>query len=147
MFGKPRDQDIEFANLHTVTFGSDEFRQTLIGRATLGAMNDAQEELVALLQPENIELDPDTALILSWEKRTSNSDQDVVYISVGSQNGLRVGFRLIVIAKSSRNEISAGDPIGVLQVSEIVGANLARARILDGIDAITTGDNVELYTK
>lgn len=147
LFGKPRDQDIEFANLHTVTFGSDEFRQTLIGRATLGAMNDAQEELVALLQPENIELDPDTALILSWEKSASNIDQDVVYISVGSQNGLRVGFRLIVIAKSSRNEISAGDRIGVLQVSEIVGANLARARILDGIDAITTGDNVELYTK
>ncbi|MEE3234461.1 MAG: hypothetical protein VX294_09865 [Candidatus Latescibacterota bacterium] len=147
LFGKPRDQDVEFANLHTVSFGSDEFRETLIGRATLGAMNDAQEELVALLQPENIELDPDSAVVLSWEKNTADSYQDVVYISVGSQNGLRVGFRLIVIAKSSRGPINAGDQIGVLQVSEIVGANLARARILKGIDAITTGDYLDLYIK
>ena len=147
LFGKPRDQDVEFANLHTISFGSDEFKETLIGRATIEAMNEAQEELAALLQPETLELNPDTAVILSWEKNSSATDSDVVYVSVGSQNGLRVGFRLIVFAKNSRGVINSDNPVGVIQISEIIGANLARARILEGADLITTGDYLDLYTQ
>ena len=147
LFGKPRDQDVEFANLHTISFGSEKFKETLIGRATLEAINEAQEELTALLQPEKLELNPDTAVILSWEKNTPGIDSDVVYVSVGSQNGLRVGFRLTVFAKNSRSGINADNPVGVIQVSEIIGANLARARILEGADLITTGDYLDLYTQ
>ena len=147
LFGKPRDQDIEFANLHTVIFGSDEFKKTLIGRATLGAMNDIQQELVALMQPDNIEIESKTALVLSYERNISDSGVETVYISVGSQNGIREGYRLTVIAKSDRGEISAGDRVGVIQVSEIVGANLARAKILEGVDSISTGDYLEIYTQ
>ena len=51
LLGKPREKDVEFISLRGMVFGSEEFRSTMIGQATMAAVEDVIGQLIALFQP------------------------------------------------------------------------------------------------
>ena len=54
LLGKPREQDLQFASLKEVEFGSEEFRQTLLGQATVEAIGELVHKIVAAFEPEGL---------------------------------------------------------------------------------------------
>lgn len=141
--GKPRDQDLQFMNLGKMEFGSEEFKETVLGAATVAAMDQLVTELVGTLQPRDLVLHGRDAQILSVY-------DDEVYINVGSEHGVRQGFRFVVHRALDQPE--SGDspvdaPVGLIEVIQVVGARLASVRVLQGADQIAPGDRLELLKR
>lgn len=139
LFGKPRKQDVEFAELREFEFGSEPFRKSLLGRATMVAMTEVLSGLEALFQPEELNLDGHMAEVLS----VNGED---VYINIGSENGLRVGYRFAVHSGLKRTDVEPG-PLGVIEVREVIGARLSSVRILEGAAFIRAGDRLKSLRK
>jgi hypothetical protein len=134
LFGKPRERDIEFAELRNLEFGSEPFRESLLGQATMLAMAEVLSGLEALFQPEELKLDGRMAEVLS----VSGED---IYVNIGSENGLRVGYRFAVYPGLSRADGASGR-IGVIEVQEVIGARLSSVRVLEGAGRIRAGDRL-----
>jgi len=135
LFGKPREQDVEFAELKNLEFGSEAFREALLGQATMVAMAEILSGLEALFQPDELNLDGSMAEILS----VYGED---IYINVGSENGLRVGYRF-GIHPGIKREDGASGLIGILEVKEVIGARLSSVRVLEGAELIQAGDRLK----
>ena len=136
LLGRPREQDIQFASLEKVVFGSEEFRATLLGRATLEVIGELLGELDRLLRPRDLDLKGEIAKVLSVSG-------EEVYVDLGSENGLRAGYRFSVFPGPHRTRGPGLDPerpVGVVEVREVVGARLSRMRILQGRGRIEAGD-------
>ena len=86
LLGKPRDQDLKFAELRNIEFASVDFRESLLGKATLAALEEMISGMEALFEPEDLKLDGQMPEVLSVYG-------DDVYINIGSENGLRIGYR------------------------------------------------------
>ncbi len=138
LLGKPREQDLQFAGLRDIAFGSDEFEANLLGQATLAAIEELVGGLAALFQPEELKLDGRVPELLSVQGED-------IYINIGSENGLRTGYRFAVYLGLTRAEESGGDAqgrIGVVEVREIIGARLSSVRILEGGENMQAGDRL-----
>ncbi len=134
LFGKPRDQDVEFAELRKYEFGSEPFRKSLLGQATMVAMAEILSGLEALFQPKELNLDGNMAEVLS----VYGAD---IYINVGSENGLHTGYRFAVHPGINRTDVEPGR-IGIIEVEEVVGARLSSVRVLEGEGRIRAGDRL-----
>lgn len=139
LFGKPRKQDVEFAELRDFEFGSEPFRKSLLGQATMAAMAEVVSGLEALFQPDELNLDGHMAEVLS-----ANGGE--VYINIGGENGLRVGYRFAVHPGLKRTDVEPGQ-IGVIEVQEVIGARLSSVRVLEGADRIRAGDRLKILAK
>jgi len=141
LLGKPREQDLQFVGLKDVLFGSEAFRQTVLGQATIEVMEELAQKLTELVHPRaSLSLAGQTAEILS----VYGAD---VYINVGSENGLRAGYRFAVLPGPQRMREEGSGPlerIGVVEVQEVIGARLSSVRVLEGAEAIKAGDRLEL---
>ncbi|HJP29230.1 MAG TPA: hypothetical protein QGF95_01605 [Candidatus Latescibacteria bacterium] len=138
LLGKPREQDYEFANLAQTEYGSEEFRETAIGQATLTAMDQLIQQLSQLVRPQGIQVTSGAAQILSVFGTE-------LFINVGSENGVQKGYRFAVYPS---HEHAAGlDPdrrIAVVEVDDIIGARVSKVVALSGGNAIGVGDRLEL---
>lgn len=140
LLGKPRDQDLQFAGLQQVAFGGEEFRSTVLGQATIEAIDELLQKLVQQVRPQALNLGGQPAELLS----VYGTD---VYINIGSENRLRVGYRFEVLPGSQRVRQEGVDPllrIGVVEVQEIIGARLSSVRVLEGENSIRAGDRLRL---
>ena len=140
LLGKPREQDKQFAGLKEIEFGSDEFRQTLLGRATVEAMDELVQEIAAMFKPGGIELQDVSPEIIS----VYGED---IYTNLGSEHGLRPRFRFAVYPSLDRIETEGLDPIqavAVVEVAEVIGARLSSLRVLSETGAIKPGDRLKL---
>jgi hypothetical protein len=138
LLGKPREQDYQFLNLGQMTYGSDEFRGTAIGQATMTVMDDLMQQMAHLVRPQGIQVSSGMAQILSVFGPE-------LFINVGSENGLQKGYRFAVYP--GRERAAAVDPeerIAVVEVEDIIGARVSRVRALSGIDQLEVGDRLEL---
>jgi len=90
--------------------------------------------LEALFQPEELKLDGRMAEVLS----VSGED---VYVNIGSENGLRAGYRFAIYPGLSRADGASGR-IGVIEVQEVIGARLSSVRVLEGAGRIRAGDRL-----
>ena len=138
LLGKPREQDHKFAELRNVEFASVDFRESLLGKATLAGLEEMISGMEALFEPEDLKLDGQMPEVLSVYG-------DDVYINIGSENGLRIGYRFAVFPGFGRVEEGGAEArrrLGVVEVREIIGARLSSVRILDGIGQIRAGDRL-----
>ena len=135
LLGKPRRQDYQFANLGEMPYGSEEFRSTAIGQATVQAMEDLLQKAAPLLRPGVI--DSGTAEVLS----VSGSE---VYINIGTQNGVHPGYRFAVFPAAGRRDLDPDGRIAVVEVREIIGARVSKVTALFGAGQISAGDRIEL---
>lgn len=142
LLGKPREQDLQFVNLKDLPFGSEGFRQTVLGQATLEVVDELLQKLANLIRPQPLELEGQPAEILS----VSGTE---VYVNVGSENGLQRGYRFAVFPGARRVREEGADPqqrIGVVAVAEVIGARLSKVRILEGGEEIKPGDRLQLLS-
>lgn len=138
LLGKPRDQDVKFAELRNIEFASIDFRESLLGKATLAALEEVISGMESLFEPEDLKLDGQMPEVLS----VYGED---VYINIGSENGLRVGYRFAVFPGFGRVEEGGSEArrrLGIVEVREIIGARLSSVRILDGVGQIRAGDRL-----
>ena len=140
LLGKPRQQDIQFTGLRDMVFGSEEFESTALGQATFEAMDDLVTKLGELVRPSGLKLGGQPAEILSIY-------EEEIFINIGSENRVRTGYRFEVYP-GPRRALDEGldtlQPLGVIEVQEIIGARLSRVWILEGEDQIRTGDRLRL---
>lgn len=139
LLGKPRSQDENFTGLKGVVYGSESFRKTLIGRATLEAVDAVLVQMVDWMQPAGVSLGEMPEILSLY-----GSD---VYVNIGSENGLHPGFRFAVFPSVERVRapgVVANERVGVVEVIEIIGARLSSVRILQGEGAIRPGDRLKL---
>ena len=140
LLGKPREQDTQFAGLKDVEFGSEEFRQTLLGRATVEAIDDLIQKIAAVFQPGGIEIAGISPEIISVYG-------DDIYCNLGSEHGLRPRFRFAVHPNADRVQADGLDPlqsVAVVEVAEIIGARLSSLRVLSEMGSIKPGDRLKL---
>ena len=140
LLGKPREQDKQFAGLKEIEFGSDQFRQTLLGRATVEAMDELVQGIAAIFKPGGIELQDISPEIIS----VYGED---IYANLGSEHGLRPRFRFGVYPGLDRAETEGLDPqqaVAVVEVAEVIGARLSSLRVLSETGAIKPGDRLKL---
>ena len=136
LLGKPRRQDYQFANLGEMTYGSEEFRSTAIGQATVQSMEDLLQKAAQLVRP-GVRIDSGSAEILS----VSGSE---IFINIGSENGVHPGYRFAVFPAAGRPGVDLDRPIAVLEVREIIGTRVSRVEALSGAEGIGVGDRIEL---
>ena len=142
LLGKPRDQDVKFAELRTIEFASVDFRESLLGQATLAALQEIISGLEALFEPDDLKLDGHMPEVLS----VYGED---VYINIGSENGLRAGYRFAVFPGFDRVDEKGPESrqrLGIVEVREIIGARLSSVRILEGVGKIRAGDRLSALT-
>ena len=138
LLGKPRKQDIQFHSLALMEFGSEQFRGTAVGQATIIAMDEIIQQLTQLVRPQGIRVSSGTPQILSVFG-------DEVFINVGSENGVHKGYRFAVYP--SREHAEGLDPdhrIAVVEVEDIIGARVSRVTALSSDGNIGIGDRLEL---
>ena len=136
LLGKPRRQDYQFANLGETVYGSEEFRSTAIGQATVQSMEDLLQKAAQLVRP-GVRIDSGPAQILS----VSGSE---IYINIGSENGVHPGYRFSVSPAAGRQDLDLDRPIAVVEVREIIGNRVSRVEALSGSGGIGVGDRIEL---
>ena len=141
LLGKPRDQDLQFSQLGSMAFGSDDFLSTAIGQATNAAADELSSKLTELVRPSGLRLKGKIAEVLSVYG-------DEVYINIGSDNGLGGGiYRFEVFPGPDRVQAEGLDgtqPLAVVQVQEVIGARLSSVRVLRGREQIQPGDLLRL---
>ncbi len=140
LLGKPREQDLQFTRLDQIEFGSSEFEATVIGQATLTAMDDLAVQLAELLRPSGLNLGGQPAEILSVYG-------DEIFINVGSENGLRLGYRFAVFPGSARVNPAAGQNpqrLGIVEVSDIIGGRISKVIVLHKRGELAAGDRLRL---
>ena len=140
LFGRPRDQDLQFTGLRSIDFGTEEFEAIPVGKATVQALDDLVEQLVVLLRPDQPQLEGITPEILS----VHGSE---VFINLGSQNGIYPGCRFEVFAGPTRaigNQLDGRKRLAVIEVEVVVAARLSRVSVIETKDTIEPGDTLRL---
>ena len=138
LLGKPRKQDLQFAGLRSMAFGSKEFLETAVGKATLEAVTAVVDGLKAEIRP-GVEFEGEGAKILSVEGED-------IFINLGSKNGLHHGYRFHVLPGRARALDEALDPttpIATVEVVDIIGGRLSRVSRRSGDVSIATGDRLQ----
>ena len=139
LLGRPRKQDLQFAGLRSMDFGSEDFLATAIGQATVEAMAALVDGLDLEIRPSGVNLDGTIARILSVQ-------EEEIFINIGSKNGVHIGYRFRVLPARARALDNALDPaasIATLEVIDIIGGRLSRvSRISETVD-IAAGDRLQ----
>ena len=86
LLGKPREQDLQFASLKEVEFGSEAFRQTLLGQATVEAIGELVHKVVAAFEPEGLVFEGDAPEVIAVYSED-------IYANIGSVHGVRPRLR------------------------------------------------------
>ena len=130
LFGKPRRLDLEFYSLDSLDFGSKRFLNSLMGQATVEALNNAQRDIKnAITKPDNEWFKEKKFKILSIET-------GVVTINAGSADGLSAGDQFNVYALESNTLV------GKINVTNLWADHVSKAEILSGRDEIRPNDYI-----
>jgi hypothetical protein len=128
LFGKERRRDMEFYSLDSLDFGSKRFLATLMGQATVEALNKINREIRAVITL------PDTNWYSYKKFRVILIEGSVVTINAGSIDGVKPGDRFRVYTSDS------GIPVGKINVTTVWSDRISKAEILEGRDEIRMND-------
>ncbi|MDE2743768.1 MAG: hypothetical protein OXI58_19410 [Gemmatimonadota bacterium] len=140
LLGKPREQDLQFASLKEVEFGSEEFRQTLLGQATVEAIGELVHKVVAAFEPEGLVFKGDAPEVIAVYSED-------IYANIGSAHGIRPRLRFFVYPGNERIKAEGLDPeesVALVEVAEIISTRLASLRVIRTTGEIKAGDRLEL---
>ena len=143
LLGRPGEKDTQFFGLDRIIFGSEEFRETIIGRTTLNALTQIKEQIHQIATDPSAVDKTLSAIVLSVEKGQ-------VYVDLGVEDQVEVGHKFAVYAAEAE-EVDTGDEgpstspeerIGLIQITKVYAAHLSEARIVEGEGDIKPGDHV-----
>ena len=140
LLGKPREQDLQFAGLKELAFGSEEFRQTLLGQATVEAVGELVQKVAAAFEPEGLVFEGDAPEVIAVYSED-------IYANIGSAHGVRPRLRFFVYPSNDRIEaegLAPEESVALVEVIEIISTRLASLRVLRATGAIKPGDRLEL---
>lgn len=136
LLGKPSDRDSQFYGLDAIEFGSEEFRQTILGQALMEALKKLQRKTEEIILPPSV-LQPSQGpqiVVLMVE-------EGAIYVNLGWEDDVSIGdkFETYVPGKELRDPATGAalgrtdDKImGVLQIVEIKAAHLSKAKAVQG---------------
>ena len=129
LFGRPRQQDLEFRELFDVDFGSERFFELPLGKLTADAFQELGVQIIAtLMERRPIDLSGETARVLSV------ADEEV-FLGVGSLDHVEHRDVVPVYEKG-------GAQIALVEVDEILGSHLCRARIIEQSGPVVAGFDI-----
>ncbi|MEW6751389.1 MAG: hypothetical protein AB1505_10480 [Candidatus Latescibacterota bacterium] len=128
LFGRPRQQDRELRELLQVEFGSPRFWELPFGRLTAEVFAELGARVVAVL------LERPPLLLGDRQAGVLAADSLGVYLGIGSENGAEHGDLLSLYRGDVR--------VGVVEVDEVIGPRLCKARIVTGDGQVEPGDRI-----
>jgi hypothetical protein len=151
LLGKPAKEEIDYAALDRLEFDSEEFRQTLVGRA----VHDLKAEFIGQLR---------TVLPVSGQTETDVTFREAtvllvregeLYIAAGSADGIQPGdeFDVFTDGEELRDPVTnellgyADKRIGKIRVEVVRDQHLSLARILEGAGVIRARDRVRISAR
>ena len=140
LLGKPREQDLQFASLKEVEFGSEEFRQTLLGQATVEAIGELVHKVVAAFEPEGLVFKGDAPEVIAVYSED-------IYANIGSEHGVRPRLRFFVYPGNERIKaegLAPEESVALVEVVEIISTRLASLRVIRTTGEIKAGDRLKL---
>lgn len=130
LLGKPRKRDLEFYGLDSLDFGSKRFLRSLIGEATVEALNKVHKEVRTVLAA------PDSLWFTEKKFKIVSVVGGMVHINAGSADGITPGERFNVYASES------GVLVGKINVITVWADHISKAQVLQGKDEIRADDIV-----
>lgn len=140
LLGKPREQDLQFASLKEVEFGSEAFGQTLLGQATIEAIGELVHKVAAAFEPEGLVFGGDAPEVIAVYSED-------LYANIGSEHGIRPRLRFFVYPGNERIKAEGLDPeesVALVEVVEIISTRLASLRVIRTTGEIKAGDRLEI---
>ena len=140
LLGKPREQDLQFAGLKELEFGSEEFRETLLGKATVETVGELVQKVAAVFEPEGLVFEGDAPEVIAVYSED-------IYANIGSAHGIRPRLRFFVYPGNERIEaegLAPEESVALVEVAEIISTRLASLRVLRATGEIKAGDRLEL---
>ena len=123
LLGKPTQTEAALERLNEVAFGAPEFRDTIVGSATLDALGQIAGELAARASAST----PVEGKVLSLESGGG-------FVNLGLADHVEAGRRLAVHSRRDTQRV------GTVQIVEVLAAHLSRFRALEGGETIGEGD-------
>jgi hypothetical protein len=152
LLGKPTQRTVEFRDLNTLRFGSEEFTRTVIGQACLEAArrfsDDLLERIPGLVSHRirgDSEGDWVDSLRIDFRERLVEGkivfiEGSDAFISLGSDDGAREGQVLPVIERVG----DGSRQVATLRVVQVRGPHLSLTRFISGADSASTSSTVRL---
>ncbi len=152
LLGKPTQRTVEFRDLNTLRFGSEEFTRTVIGQACLEVARQFSGDLLERIpglpahraMGESDEGVPDSLRITFRERvvegRIVFLEGMDAFIDLGSDDALREGQTIPVLDGSGPD----ARQVGTLKVAQIRGPHLALTRITAGADSVRSSHVVRV---
>ena len=140
LLGKPREQDLQFAGLKEVEFGSEAFGQTLLGQATIEAIGELVHKVVAAFEPEGLVFEGDAPEVIAVYSED-------LYANIGSEHGIRPRLRFFVYPGNERIKaegLAPEESVALVEVVEIISTRLASLRVIRATGEIKAGDRLKL---
>lgn len=125
LFGKPGELDRQYRELFNVEFGSDAFLQLGFGAFVDGVLQELTTDLVATIT-DRPRLDTSRA-----GAEVLSVDSGMVFLGLGTEDGLAVDDVLPLL--------NSGERVAVVVVTELIGARLSKARILQSTGTVEAG--------
>ena len=126
LLGKPTRKEVALLELNEIPFGVEHFRQTIIGKATLAALQQLTKEIGAKTAPPHT-LQQREPKILSLKGKEG-------FVNLGLADSVEVGHKFVVY---SRREMKR---IGVVQIAAVLAQHLSRILVLEGQEHIQVED-------
>ena len=128
LLGKPTRKEAALLELNEIPFGVERFRQTIIGKATLAALQQLTKEIEAKTSP------PPT--LQQQEPKILSLKGTEGFVNLGLTDKIEVGHKFVVY---SRREMKR---IGVVQIVEVLAQHLSRILVLEGQGHIQVEDAI-----
>ncbi len=122
LLGRTTETEAALARLNEVPFGAPEFRDTIVGAATLDALGQIAGELSA------------RAVVSAVEGKVLSLEGDGGFANLGRADRVEAGIRLAVHSRRDTQRV------GTVQIVEVFAAHLSRFRTLEGEGAVGAGD-------
>ncbi len=122
LLGRTTETEAALARLNEVPFGAPEFRETIVGAATLDALGQVAGELSALV------------VVSAVEGKVLSLEEDGGFVDLGLADRVEAGYRLAVHSRRDTQRV------GTVQIVEVFAPHLSRFHTLEGGGAIEAGD-------
>ena len=126
LLGKPTRKEAALLELNEIPFGVERFRQTIIGKATLEALQQLTKKIAAKTSP------PDA--LQQREPKVLSLTGKEGFVNLGLADKVEIGHKFLVY---SRREMKR---IGVVQIAEVLAQHLSRILVLEGQEHIQAED-------
>lgn len=135
LLGRPTQRDSQFYGLNDIEFGSQAFRETIIGQAMRKALEEIKGKVEEVITPPSgLRATARPVIVLEVQG-------DEAYVNAGAEDGIAIGDKFNVYDQGKElRDPSTGEvlgytdeqKVGAIQIVEIKGPHLSKARIVDG---------------